>query len=87
MHDPFAFYRKEEKILEILKTIEQVNGSINGFVWGIVGLLLLIGTGILMTCLTGWFQVTRIGHWWKKTIGSMFTKKVLVLTTWHPASK
>ena len=63
--------------MEILKTIEDVNGSINGFVWGIVGLCLLIGTGILMTCLTGWFQVSRLGHWWKHTIGSLFTKKVM----------
>ena len=41
------------------------------------GLVLLIGTGILMTCLTGCFQVTRIKHWFKHTLGSMFTKKVM----------
>ena len=60
-----------------MEIITQVNNSINGFVWGMFGLVLLIGTGILMTSLTGFFQVSRIGHWFKHTLGSMFTKKVM----------
>ena len=60
-----------------MEMITQVNNSINSFVWGMFGLVLLIGTGILMTCLTGWFQVSRIKHWFKHTLGSMFTKKVM----------
>ena len=60
-----------------MEIITQVNNSINGFVWGMFGLVLLIGTGILMTAATGFFQVTRIGHWFKHTLGSMFTKKVM----------
>ena len=63
-----------------MEIITQVNNSINGFVWGMFGLVLLIGTGILMTCSTGFFQVTRLGHWFKKTLGSMFTKKVMAHT-------
>ncbi len=61
----------------MLEWITNVNGSINSFVWGMFGLALLIGTGILMTSVTGFFQVTKIKHWWKNTIGSMFTKKVM----------
>ena len=60
-----------------MEMITQVNNSINGFVWGMFGLVLLIGTGILMTAVTGFFQVSRIGHWFKNTLGSMFTKKVI----------
>ena len=60
-----------------MEVITQVNNSINSFVWGMFGLVLLIGTGILMTAATGFFQVTRIGHWFKNTIGSLFTKKVI----------
>ena len=60
-----------------MEIITNVNNSINGFVWGMFGLVLLIGTGILMTCVTGWFQVSRIRHWFKQTLGSMFTKKVM----------
>ena len=60
-----------------MEIVTQVNNSINSFVWGMFGLALLIGTGILMSAATGFFQVTRIGHWFKHTIGSLFTKKVI----------
>ena len=61
----------------ILDKIAEINGSINGVVWGAFGLFLLIGTGIVTTLCTKVFQVSHIGLWWKKTIGSMFTKNVL----------
>ena len=54
-----------------------VNDKINGFVWGAVGLVLLIGTGIFMTVITKFFQLTHLRHWWKNTIGSIFSKNVL----------
>ena len=63
--------------MKLLDAITQVNNSINGFVWGYVGLALLIGTGIITTILTKFFQVSHIGQWWKSTIGSMFQKKVI----------
>ena len=34
---------------KILQTIESVNGEINSVVWGAFGLLLLVGTGIIVT--------------------------------------
>ena len=55
-----------------LSLIEKVNGAVNGFVWGLPMLILLVGTGILMTCLTKVFQVTHIHHWMKNTIGGIF---------------
>ena len=61
----------------ILNKIAEINGSINGVVWGIFGLALLIGTGIIVTCCTKFFQVSHIGLWWKNTIGSLFSKDVL----------
>ena len=60
-----------------MEFITQINDSINGFVWGMFGLVLLIGTGILMTVVTGVFQVTRIKHWFKHTLGSLFTRQVM----------
>ena len=60
-----------------MELITQVNNSVNSFVWGMFGLILLIGTGILMTVLTGFFQVSRIKHWFKHTLGSLFSKKVI----------
>lgn len=59
----------------MIQTITDINGVVNGFVWGIPMLVLLVGTGILMTCLTKVFQLTHIGHWLKNTIGSIFTDK------------
>ncbi|MBQ9993218.1 MAG: alanine:cation symporter family protein, partial [Clostridia bacterium] len=53
-----------------------INSSVNNFVWVTLGLVLLIGTGILMTSLTKFFQVTHFGHWIKETIGSIFKKSV-----------
>ena len=58
----------------MLDKIAEINGVINSAVWGLPGLILLIGTGILLTCATKFFQVTHLGHWWKETIGSLFRK-------------
>ena len=60
--------------LSFLDTVTNVNDAINDFVWVKIGLFLLIGTGILMTVLTKFFQITHIGHWFKETIGSVFKK-------------
>ncbi len=61
----------------MLEAIADVNSKINGVVWGVFGLALLIGTGIIVTCCTKFFQVSHIAHWWKSTIGSIFTKDVI----------
>ena len=57
--------------------IAEINGSINGVVWGVLGLTLLIGTGVITTLCTKVFQVSRLGHWFKQTLGSLFKKDVI----------
>ncbi len=57
--------------------VANVNGIINDFVWVKFGLIILIGTGIIMTICTKFFQLTHLKHWWKNTIGSIFSKKVI----------
>lgn len=59
----------------MVEMITNVNSAINGFVWGIPMLVLLVGTGILMTVLTKFFQLSHIGHWFKNTIGGIFHDK------------
>ncbi len=59
---------------KFLEWVASVNGAVNSAVWGLPGLILLIGTGILLTFGTKFFQVSHIGHWWKKTIASIFKK-------------
>ena len=66
-----------------MERVTTINDAVNGFVWTQVGVWLLIATGILMTVLTGFFQVTHIRHWMKKTIGSLFDSKVTSHTGEH----
>lgn len=59
-----------------IQKLTEINSSVNNFVWVTLGLVLLLGTGILMTCLTKFFQVTHFAHWIKNTIGSIFHKSI-----------
>lgn len=59
----------------LAETIARINGSVNDVVWGVPALTLLIGTGVLMTVLTGFFQFTHFGYTMKKTIGRLFDKR------------
>jgi len=58
-----------------LTSLTDFNDVINSFVWG-KGLYLLLATGVLMTVITGFFQITKIGHWFSETIGKIFKKDV-----------
>ena len=64
-----------------LSQVENINNAVNGFVWGLPMLILLVGTGILMTLLTRFFQVTHIKHWMKNTIGGIFTNSHITAHT------
>ena len=55
--------------------LTEINDAINGFIWVKIGLVLLIGTGIIMTCVTRFFQISHLKTWWKATIGGIFTKE------------
>ena len=54
--------------------VASVNGKINDVVWGVPALILLIGTGVLMTVLSKGFQFTRFGHMWRETMGKLLSK-------------
>ena len=60
---------------QFIERITTVNDAINSFVWVQIGLVLLIGVGVVMTLLTGFYQITNIKHWMKKTVGGVFDKK------------
>ncbi len=59
---------------KFVEKIASINGVVNNAVWGLPGLILLIGTGVLLTFGTKFFQVSHVAHWWKKTIASVFKK-------------
>lgn len=57
-----------------LDLVAKINGRINGVVWGMPMLVLLIGTGIIVTFGTKFFQISHIAHWFKETIGAIFRR-------------
>ena len=76
----FTEAKKEENILKeffagLVDSVTSINGAVNSFVWGIPMLVLLVGTGILMTILTRFFQLSHIRHWFQNTIGGIFRDK------------
>lgn len=54
-----------------MDTIIRINDAVNGFAWGTFGLVLLLGSGVLCTVITGFFQITHIKYWISKTFGSI----------------
>lgn len=56
----------------MLQVITNMNSVVNNIVWGWPALILLAFVGVLMTCLTRFFQVSHFGHWMKMTIGAIF---------------
>ncbi len=54
--------------------LTEINDTVNEVVSVKIGLILLLGTGIIMTILTKVFQLSHLPHWWKKTIGGVFKK-------------
>ena len=58
-----------------MEWLTNFNKAINSFVWG-KGVYLLLLVGLVMTAITGVFQITHIGHWFGQTLGKMFKKDV-----------
>ena len=58
----------------IFKAIEVGNSWLNGIVWGIPALVLLMGAGIILTIMLKGFQFRKFGYAMKNTIGKMFHK-------------
>ena len=65
------------------ETLQNVNDTVNTFVWTTVGVWLLMAVGLIMTVITKFFQVTHIRHCFKKTVGSLFDQKVISHTNEH----
>ncbi len=61
--------------MDPVQVITDVNSAVNSVVWGVPMLVLIIGTGVLMTCRTGFFQIRKFGHTISETIGGLFKKE------------
>ncbi|SHE48039.1 alanine or glycine:cation symporter, AGCS family [Tissierella praeacuta DSM 18095] len=52
----------------------EINGIINGFVWGPPMLILLVGTGIYLSLRTNFFSLRKLGYILRNTLMKMFSK-------------
>ena len=57
-----------------MELIASINSAINGFVWGVPMLVLLVGGGILLTIRNRGVQFRKFGYAMKNTIGKIFKK-------------
>lgn len=55
--------------------IMELNGTINGIVWGPPMLFLIVGTGIYLTFRTNFFSILKLGYVLKNTFLKMFSKE------------
>jgi len=74
---PVLYLAKKRRIFmgDFFEWLTNFNNDVNSFVWG-NGLYLLLATGLIMTVVTGVFQITHIRHWFAQTLGSLFNKDV-----------
>ena len=56
-------------------TFADIVGKVNGFAWGPVMLILLVGTGVYLSIRVGFIQFSRIGYWMRNTFGKIFKKQ------------
>jgi AGCS family alanine or glycine:cation symporter len=59
----------------VSENIYEMNGKVSEIVWGVPMLLLMIGAGVYLSFLLGFFQVFRFKHWWKHTVVALFRDK------------
>ncbi len=57
-----------------MQTLADFNSWLNGYVWGWPMIILLIGTGLLLTLLTGFAQVRYLGTALKEVLGKLTQK-------------
>jgi AGCS family alanine or glycine:cation symporter len=58
----------------MIEFITNLNNTINGFVWGIPMMALILGVGVYLTVRCGFPQFLHFGHIMKNTLGKAFEK-------------
>ena len=54
--------------------IQSINDIVNGFVWGVPMMILIVGTGVYFTIRTDFLQIRKFGYAMKNTVGKCFQK-------------
>ena len=58
----------------MVQTISNINSAINGVVWGLPMMILILGVGVYLSVRTGFIQFRHFGHIMKNTAGKAFEK-------------
>ena len=58
----------------MVEMITNINGTINGFVWGLPMMVLILGVGIYLSVRCGFPQFRHFVHIMKNTLGKAFEK-------------
>lgn len=58
----------------MIQTIENINGAVNSFIWGVPAMICIIGVGLILSIRTNFIQIRKFGHALKMTIGRIFDK-------------
>jgi len=58
----------------MLESIIKINQAVNGFIWGVLAMICIIGVGLLLSVRTRFIQVRKFGAAMKNTIGKIFDK-------------
>lgn len=65
---------------QFVQFITDANNWLNGLVWGIPMLVLILGTGIFMSIKTKFFQIRKAGYTTRETFLAIFQKKSVTKT-------
>lgn len=57
-----------------METLHSFERALNGYVWGGPMIVLLVGSGLVLTALTGGVQFRRLGFVLREVLGKVFTK-------------
>ena len=58
----------------MIEIITNVNNALNGFVWGVPAIVMILGVGLYLSIRTGFVQLRKFGYSMKSTIGKIFSK-------------
>lgn len=59
----------------MIEIIDKVNSAVNGFIWGVPAMVLILGVGLFLSISTGFIQLRKFSYAMKTTLGKVFAKK------------
>ena len=70
----------EEFFAWLARQVTVWNDAVNGVVWGIPMIILILGTGVYMSVRTGFFHLTKARHVFRETFLAIFNRKDVTKT-------